>query len=642
MTAKDLKNKGGVERGVTREQRAIKRRKKLEASLLSSGSDGHGMKRMSKSLADFNKKECAIEEERFGSGGLPDREVPIIPFKEKPFGDEVKGGQELCRSSVVSLALFDGDCAEENMLFACSGITLPHGSAIQGLTRFVTSACLVREFNLKRNRDDNLRIQVRLPDNTTEDGLLGLYDEDIAIVTSMDCLHVDPVDLDLQASPDHPDGHVLAAGRAFNSGSLMAMRGSLSNESPNIFLSDSQGFTEAALGGPLVGNDERFHGMIVDLCHDVGENRKCAKFLSRKSLCQRLELFQILNPKKLHFYGYSLPSGVSSVVPSGFMKTIYRLRSFGYPMPPPLVLEFNGELLDRFEDRFGELRAWNGYPFGDLPNDRWERVWVELEKKVVTKISRRVVSLASFNRDYSRSFACTGLLIMWPGSRAKRTVVLTSASLVRSRDNEGNIDRNLRIEVFLPPNQRRDGTLELCNLHKNIAIVSFKKGFKAIHPEDIFNEGMQESSSEKVVALGRDPIHGLLMGTIGKVKRNYKDRKLECQELRCSTCKIKKVGIGGPLIDFHGTFVGMNFYDGRDLTPFLPRDKVVDALKGSNNFILPSERFILPSESGSNPVSILDPQEKENRWPVPEPYWYHGALDEDMDDVPELMGRTLL
>jgi len=102
-------------------------------------------------------------------------------------------------------------------------------------------------------------------------------------------------------------------------------------------------------------------------------------------------------------------------------------------------------LLDHFEDRFGELRAWNGYPFGALPNDRLERVWVELEKKVVTKISRRVVSLASFNRDYSRSFACTGLLIKWPGSGAKRTVVLTSASLVRSRDNEGNIDRNLRV-----------------------------------------------------------------------------------------------------------------------------------------------------------------------------------------------------
>ena len=97
----------------------------------------------------------------------------------------------------------------------------------------------------------------------------------------------------------------------------------------------------------------------------------------------------------------------------------------------------------------------------------------------------------------------------------------------------------MQIEVFIPPNQCHDGTLELCNLHKNIAIVSFKKGFNAIHPEDIFNEGMEESSSEKVVALGRDTIHGLLMGTIGE--RNYKDRKLECQELRCSTCKIKKL-----------------------------------------------------------------------------------------------------
>ena len=51
---------------------------------------------------------------------------------------------------------------------------------------------------------------------------------------------------------------------------------------------------QAALGGPLVGNDERFHGMIVDLCHEGFENRKCAKFLSLKSLYERLELFQIL------------------------------------------------------------------------------------------------------------------------------------------------------------------------------------------------------------------------------------------------------------------------------------------------------------------------------------------------------------
>ena len=51
---------------------------------------------------------------------------------------------------------------------------------------------------------------------------------------------------------------------------------------------------QAALGGPLVGKDDRFHGMIFDLCHYGFENRKRAKFLTLKSLYERLELFQIL------------------------------------------------------------------------------------------------------------------------------------------------------------------------------------------------------------------------------------------------------------------------------------------------------------------------------------------------------------
>ncbi|KAF8701125.1 hypothetical protein HU200_033786 [Digitaria exilis] len=502
------------------------------------------------------------------------------------------------------------------MLFACSGITLPHGTTILELTRFVTSACLVREFNEKRNRDDKLRIQVRLPDNTTTDGFMGLYDADIAIVTCIGKLCAHPVDLCLEASPDCPDGHVLAAGRAFSSGGFMAMSGSLSNESPNILLSDGPCFTEAALGGPLVGIDGRFHGMIFDLCHDAGESIKSAKFLSLKSLYDRLELFQILNPKQLHFRGYKLPKGVSSVVPSGFMKTSYRIRSLGYPMPPPLVLELNGKLRNQFEDRFGELRAWKGYPFGDLPNGPRERAWNKLQKEVVTNISRRVVSLASFNRDDTRSFACTGLLISMQRRNSIRTVVLTSASLVRSHDNEDKIDKNLRIEVFLPPNQRCDGTLECYSLHYNIAIVIVKKGFNAIRPENIFiSKGMQKPS-QNVVAVGRDPTHGLLMAATGKVESSNENCKLDCKELCYCTCKIKKAGIGGPLIGFDGSFVGMNFYDGSNLTPFLPRDKIINVL--ANVWEIPSER-----------------------WPVPEPYWFHGSLDVDKYDVPELIGRKL-
>lgn len=67
---------------------------------------------------------------------------------------------------------------------------------------------------------------MRLPNNRTTDGFLGLYDKDIAIVTCYGFLGVRPIDLDLMATPS-PGDSVQAAGRAFNSGSLMAMRGSL-------------------------------------------------------------------------------------------------------------------------------------------------------------------------------------------------------------------------------------------------------------------------------------------------------------------------------------------------------------------------------------------------------------------------------
>jgi hypothetical protein len=44
------------------------------------------------------------------------------------------------------------------MLFACSGIPIPHGRTRQSLTRFVTSAHLVTQFNENRNKDDKLRV----------------------------------------------------------------------------------------------------------------------------------------------------------------------------------------------------------------------------------------------------------------------------------------------------------------------------------------------------------------------------------------------------------------------------------------------------------------------------------------------------
>jgi len=100
----------------------------------------------------------------------------------------------------------------------------------------------------------------------------------------------------------------------------------------------------------------------------------------------------------------------------------------------------NGELLNSFEGYFGEVRAWKGYPFGYPPVGSEKCVWEHLSKKVVTNISRRVVSLASFNGP-SRFFACTGLLIKWN----MHTFVLTSASLVRSRLHHEKIDNSLTV-----------------------------------------------------------------------------------------------------------------------------------------------------------------------------------------------------
>ncbi|CAD6252220.1 unnamed protein product [Miscanthus lutarioriparius] len=586
-TAKTTRNKGGIDctRGVSREQRAINRRNKLESSLVSSRSyvpsgNKRALNRAIKWMLEhhaayeayhnFEENLSAIAVQRFGE---PFREGSNVAFEEKSFGEIVKPGQLTypistnyavdLSSLVVSIALFDGD----KMLFACSGIPIPHGRTRQSLTRFVTSAYLVTQFNENRNKDDKLRVAVRLPNNTTTDGFLGLYDKDVAIVTCLGFLGVRPIDLDLKATPS-PGDSLKAAGRAFNSDSLMAMSGSLYEkrhlihlEHLNTWVPDSQDISKAVLGGPLLGCDNKIVGINLDI-YDPGDAILRYTFLPMDLLCKRLKHFQILNPKKLDFRGYKLPKDVLSVVPSGFMQTICRLKSHGYPIPSPLVLEW-----------------------------------------------------------YVRSFACTGLLIKH-GSKAKHTVILTSASL---------------IEVFLPPNQRAGGTLEFYNLDYNIAIVSLKKNFSAICPDDIFIKSAQ-NTSKKVVAIGRDAKFGILMAASGEVKRGNKSCKLDCKDVQLSTCKIKKAGIGGPLINLDGSFVGMNFWDGSGVTPFLPRHKIVEVLSGVNS---------LPSECGYNhpmPVSVGGGIKKgiqKNRWPVPEPYWYHGALDVGIHDLDKHIGRRL-
>ena len=95
--------------------------------------------------------------------------------------------------------------------------------------------------------------------------------------------------------------------------------------------------------------------------------------------------------------------------------------------------------------------------------------------------------------------------------------------------------------MLLPPKQRASGKLEFYSSKYNIAIVSFKKKFISTCPDDIIRKYSTPKLSGKVVAVGSEPLDGLLMASIGEVMRRDKDFKLDCKDLRLSTCKISKV-----------------------------------------------------------------------------------------------------
>ena len=175
--------------------------------------------------------------------------------------------------------------------------------------------------------------------------------------------------------------------------------------------------------------------------------------------------------------------------------------------------------------------------------------------------------------------------------------------------------------------------------NNNFAIVSLINDLGDVFAQDIFKVP-KSSKSKEVVAIGRPTKEHewLLMAAKGNLKcRRNKDQgsKFKCKELKLSTCKIKKVGIGGPLIRFEdGSFIGMNFYDESGPTPYLPRSKIVQILKRGFNLL--SRREL------AYPISLdMDTEgdaAKKNRWHVTKPYWYlagnRHVLDQPVGKAP--------
>ncbi|XP_066379317.1 uncharacterized protein [Miscanthus floridulus] len=514
--------------------------------------------------------------------------------------------------SVASITLCDGD----TILFSCSGIAMEcQGSH---LTRFLTSASLVRALNLTNKDHDDFKIEVRHEGNEVFIGFVAEFDKDrnFAVVNVRTFVDVQ-VGLFNHAREVLPHSEVLVVGRDV-SGEMMVRSVGLNGDS-RVCEDDEDldcKFSKAWEGGPLLSVDGNFVGMNLFL------TMRRAVFIPCGTILKHLEHYWTSQQKKTgRAQSKTLKVRRSGARPLAEKSNSHPkvhgdflnqeqldLESTDYPKLPP-KMSAGVFLVNTFEETFGDMHG--------------EGVWRKFGEKA-SNINDNVVALASFRE--KRFFACTGFFIEWNGS----TIILTSASLVRNSSDENKTIENLRIEVLLKLNdqdQFREGTLQHYSLHYNVALVSVKD-YSAPRPLKTL---LDWEESGKVAAVGRCFKSGALMATCGELVSW--SGTLDCDFLVRSTCKISKAGIGGPLVNFDGDVIGMNFYDKRIGTPYLDWDEICIILA----------RFETKSklgEVGNDGVPFSwklddDDKTKLNRWPVPMPCW---CLPEDKSDDDDELG----
>uniref|UniRef100_A0A0E0LPH0 Uncharacterized protein n=1 Tax=Oryza punctata TaxID=4537 RepID=A0A0E0LPH0_ORYPU len=502
--------------------------------------------------------------------------------------------------SVVSLASFDGN----TMHSACTGIVIK--TDLFG-TSFLTSASLVRSFDDENKIMPFVSIEIHLPKKQVAHGWLYKYDlqYNIAIVETKVFPGLRAINLEHQLQFES-HSKVVAVGRCFKSGKLMATSGVLTDDPSGVYRKELMistcEITMVGVGGPLIDLDGNFVGMNFYA-------KKRTPFLPRSTITECMANFKTYRGELKKFYSTTgrntneiqeSPATSKSYLEGleGCSDSLELRNSSRKPEneqesssssdseveDDPFFMEMNSPFLPVADgDEFGKFLikklTSQGYPLpavldggmrlvNTFENEFADDIWSKLTKKVAANMSRIVVSLASFNGE-ERIFACTGIFV---GCNESNTRILTSASLVRISDDENKINDNLKIVVHLPNKQQTVGTLQHYHLHYNVAIVSIK-GFRCLRTEEFHDPGQIER--KEVISVGRVFKSGKLMATSGIL--TDKPSKLDCKELMVSTCRISKAGIGGPLIDCHGNFVGMNFY-GRKETPYLPRDIIMKLL----------------------------------------------------------------
>uniref|UniRef100_A0A0E0L6T5 Uncharacterized protein n=1 Tax=Oryza punctata TaxID=4537 RepID=A0A0E0L6T5_ORYPU len=351
------------------------------------------------------------------------------------------------------------------------------------------------------------------------------------------------------------------------------MVGSLNNSNRSEVCHDICVMTEDWEGGPLFDFDGKFVGMNMFLAMDttfiLPWMSILINFKHYLPTLQNRILKRLQNLKRVR--DGERPGELSDCHPEvhrgGLNKEkVGYLNSMGYPKPPVNVLD---------------------------------DICSEVIKKVPCDIHQTVVALASFKE--------------WKG----RTIILTSASLVTEFGDRNKIDENLRIEVKLPNKQRRQGTLQHYSLHYNVALVTVNDMDFHARPANI---QLGADCPPQVAALGRCFESGKIMAVCGRLVDWT--GTLDCNFLMRSSCKTTKAGIGGPLIGLDGKVIGMNFYDKKIGTPYVPWDIILEILA-----CFEKESSAAEVGNGSDPSGAPgwkipgDGSVKLNRWPVPLPYW---------------------
>ncbi|KAK8450632.1 hypothetical protein SEVIR_6G063400v4 [Setaria viridis] len=300
-----------------------------------------------------------------------------------------RGGADLTkcihknRRACKNESLFSGD----RILFSCSGIAMEH----QGhLTRFLTSASLVRALDGTNEDHDDLKIEVRHEGNEVYMGIVGQFDLDhnFAVVN----VHAF---LDVQVGPFQSAPEILAHGEI-----LVAIGRGVCGEivTKSVELDDDSRvseddedldckISEAWEGGPVHSIDGTVVGMNLFL------TMRRAVFLPWGTILKHLEHYWTSQEKK---------TGVAKVYRIGPVCEKYNshpevhgafvnqelldLDSMGYPKLPSSMLGDGMILVNTFEETFGDMHG--------------EGVWRKFSKRA-SNINRSIVALASYDGDFT-------------------------------------------------------------------------------------------------------------------------------------------------------------------------------------------------------------------------------------------------